>query len=375
MRNGNSIRVFLYFFLFSCIFFSCSSEKDSILVDSWEEEDGVQVGFHIAFEEIPDTRAPEGDYDNGMGSDFENYIDFANTNFRILFFDVDNKYLSALQPERIALVGNAGVRSKYYDVVGGINKPLSSDFKVVMLANWRDYPQELKVGETTIGDICSSINSQYPYISPFILSLDNLIPIYGVKYCENKKFYSNMCTYLGTIHMLRAMAKVEVNCVDTCGWTLERVTLHRYNSKGYCAPDNIVDESGYVKGNYDDDYVDKLHLPAGKNDADDKELAFERMSDSRFVIYVPEYQNVVDGKKAIDASEIKIKFKQSEKVHTIDFKYYDAPSSKVEVGTPFDIRRNYYYKFNVTRTHVDVVDVCVKVVPYTEIILEPDFGL
>ena len=51
MRNGNSIRVFLYFFLFSCIFFSCSSEKDSILVDSWEEEDGVQVGFHIAFEE------------------------------------------------------------------------------------------------------------------------------------------------------------------------------------------------------------------------------------------------------------------------------------------------------------------------------------
>lgn len=391
MRKGKSILSFSCLFFSVCILFlSCSSEREYLSTDRYEEEETVQVGFHIAFDELSDTRtvtrAGRDGYDNGMETDFENYINFENQDFRILFFDKDNKYISTLQLEGIMLVGNAGYRSKYYDVVGNIRKPLPSTFKVVMLANWREYPKEseMVVGQTTIKDICISPGSQYSYVTPslFHLSEDCLIPMYGVKLFENVKFYSNMCTYLGTLHMLRAMAKVEVNYTvaeasgNTSDYTLKSVTLHRYNSRGYCAPDNVFVESDYVKGDYDKDYVDDLHLPDGKNDSDEKELPFEELSTgTRFVLYIPEYQNLLNGNKAVDAAEIHLKFAESDQIHTIDFKYYDNAPKDVALGTPFDIHRNYYYKFNVTKTYIDKIDVHVQVVPYAEVELEPDFGL
>ena len=392
MRKGKSILLLsCLFFSFCILFFSCSSEREYLSTD-WQEEEGeaMQVSFHIAFDELSDaravTRVDRDGYDSGMETDFENYIDFENQNFSILFFDKDNKYISTLQLEGIMLVGNAGYRSKYYDVVGSIRNPLPSIFKVVMLANWREYPKnnEMVVGQTTIKDICTGRGSQYSYVTPslFHLSEDCLIPMYGVKLFENVKFYSNNCTYLGTLHMLRAMSKVEVNYIasetsdDISDYTLESVTLHRYNSRGYCAPDNVFMESDYIKGDYDKDYVDDLHLPNGKNDSDDKNIQFEELSKgSRFVIYIPEYQNLLNGNKATDAAEIHLKFAESDKIHIIDFKYYDNAPKDVALGTPFDIHRNYYYKFNVTKTYIDKIDVSVQVVPYAEVELEPDFGL
>ena len=103
MRKGKSILLLsCLFFSFCILFFSCSSEREYLSTD-WQEEEGeaMQVSFHIAFDELSDaravTRVDRDGYDSGMETDFENYIDFENQNFSILFFDKDNKYISTLQ--------------------------------------------------------------------------------------------------------------------------------------------------------------------------------------------------------------------------------------------------------------------------------------
>lgn len=90
MRKGKSILSFSCLFFSVCILFlSCSSEREYLSTDRYEEEETVQVGFHIAFDELSDTRtvtrAGRDGYDNGMETDFENYINFENQDFRILF--------------------------------------------------------------------------------------------------------------------------------------------------------------------------------------------------------------------------------------------------------------------------------------------------
>ena len=110
--------------------------------------------------------------------------------------------------------------------------------------------------------------------------------MYGVKSCEEMTFTPGMLTHLGTVHLLRAMAKVEVSC-KTSGWTLEKVELLRYNATGYCAPSGVYSQDDYVKGNPAGDYTDTVHLPDGRNDEAPKTRAFDRTADGRFVAYVP----------------------------------------------------------------------------------------
>lgn len=108
------------------------------------------------------------------------------------------------------------------------------------------------------------------------------------------------------------------------------------------------------QGNYAGDYTDTVHLPDGRNDEAPKIRAFDRTADGRFVAYVPEYRNVAAGtanRKAADAAEMRVRFKEAPgKEYTVEFKYYNAPPEGSAVGDPFDIRRNYYYKFSISKT-------------------------
>lgn len=79
-------------------------------------------------------------YDDGRGVDYENHIDFEHGSYRFLFFDLQNRYLASFTPTRLRPVEFGAFRSKVYEVGGTIPKPLPEDFKVVVLANWPDYP-------------------------------------------------------------------------------------------------------------------------------------------------------------------------------------------------------------------------------------------
>ena len=71
---------------------------------------------------------------------------------------------------------------------------------------------------------------------------------------------------------------------------------------------------------------------------------------------------------------MRVRFKETPgKEYTVEFKYYNDPPAGSAVGAPFDIRRNYYYKFSISKTSEP--DLVVEVFPYEQVELDPGFGL
>ncbi|MDE7069781.1 MAG: hypothetical protein K2O63_04590 [Alistipes sp.] len=358
--------------LASVLVASCDKERDPEIES--QEPAQMRVGFRIALGGTQAVRTtPAGDYDDATGVDFENYIDVAHKNYRILFFDTENRYLTSFRQQDFIPLGDDPVRSKVYEVIGRIDGRLPRDFKVVVLANWPTYPEGLTAGKTTIEDICTAAGSRYAYVPPFVCSEETPIPMYGVRLCEAVEFTPQTVTYLGTVHLLRAMAKVQVVC-PAAEWTLEKVRLKRYNRTGYCAPSGVYAEGDYVKGDHASDYVEEVHVEEGA--VEEASIDFRKLSDGSFEIYLPEHRNA-DGKvRRADAAQIVVKFEErADKEYVVDFKYYGDPPAGSQAGDPFDVRRNCYYKFKLSNKGVAEPSVSVDVYPYDQWELRPGFGV
>lgn len=355
---------------------ACGADGEETLSAGNTVDADYLVGFRISLGEsnASATRSTptDGTYDDGRATPFENYISLDD--YRVLFFDIQNKYIASFKPETLIPLEGDMTNSKTYQVVGRIDGPLPEEFKVVMLANWQQYPDDMVVGRTTINDVCTDAASQYVYQPLFVPSSESPIPLFGVKLCENMTFKDSEIAFLGTLHLLRAMAKIEVTCT-TADWEIDNVMLHGYNTRGWCAPEGVCDESDYVKGSYDKDYTDNIHIVDGASEPDG-EIAFNDVGDGRFVIYVPEYRNVTADNAGATAARISVKFKKrADHRYPIDFKYYNNPPEGNAVGDAFDIKRNYYYKFTVSKSDESAEpEISVDLYPYEVIDLDPVFG-
>ena len=105
-----------------------------------ERPDDVRVSFRIALGSTNGTRAggtPEGSYDDGTQSEFENGIDLENGNYRFFFFDAQNRYLSAFQTVELIPDGDDSDRSKTYEVVGKTDRCRP---RISRSSHWRTGP-------------------------------------------------------------------------------------------------------------------------------------------------------------------------------------------------------------------------------------------
>ena len=335
---------------------------------------GVQVGLHISLgTPAGAAKVPAGNYDDATATAYENFIDIENGGYRVLFFDMDNRYLATFEPQKFTALGSDRLTSKTYEVTGKVDADMPSNFKVVVLANWPSYPQNLVRGVTTVADICSADNARFSYHSIYQLSPSELIPMYGIKECKNVTLRDKIIVPLGTVHLLRAMAKVEV--LGTEGpWTIEEVKLHNYNGFGYCAPADVFNEADYVRYDYALDFNTNIHIPTGA--FMQSALSLGEVASGHFVIYVPEYQNTLNGIGIGNKATLGIRFKErTDKEYAVDFKYYQSPSADVTEGTPFDIRRNYDYRFVVNKLEEEAeLNLSVDVLPYNQYDLYPEFG-
>ena len=335
---------------------------------------GVQVGLHISLgTPAGAAKVPAGNYDDATATAYENFIDIENGGYRVLFFDMDNRYLATFEPQKFTALGSDRLTSKTYEVTGKVDADMPSNFKVVVLANWPSYPQNLVRGVTTVADICSADNARFSYHSIYQLSPSELIPMYGIKECKNVTLRDKIIVPLGTVHLLRAMAKVEV--LGTEGpWTIEEVKLHNYNGFGYCAPADVFNEADYVRYDYALDFNTNIHIPTGA--FMQSALSLGEVASGHFVIYVPEYQNTLNGIGIGNKATLGIRFKErTDKEYAVDFKYYQSPSADVTEGTPFDIRRNYDYRFVVNKLEEEAeLNLNVDVLPYNQYDLYPECG-
>ncbi len=363
---------------------ACGSKEESLP----EIESNIQAVFTLDLGDTANenTRAnvTSGEYETGSG--LENFIDFSRKDFRCFLFNKDNKFIKA--PEAVGIQnieGNKYTIRMQLENTEEVTSALSTGCRFVVLANWDIYADPVP-GITTIQQLCAANEAKFMFSQQKTeLSADNLIPMYGVTEFESgvPDFIAGKETSeLGTIYLLRAYAKVEVNVnfVDFAETpVVNSVSLTHSNNKGYKAPANVTKQSDYVTGSWLTDYT-PVHIPGG---ATDIALALTKEESSgHYIAFVPEYRNVNDEKEPLDTrSRIKIRFTIGdiaaggrEVEQEIDFHYTDNPPAGATPGQHFDIARNNWYKFNVTARGKDIVWT-VDVIPFTHVELKPDYGL
>lgn len=361
------------FLLSALLSVSCSREA----AEGPDVPSGGEATLNIGFK-IPARAAADG-YEDGDAD--ESHIDIAGGNYRIYFFDTDNKFIAGFAPYGFITADGSDYRQ--YNVLGKAPDALVSysTFKMVVLANWPEYPEDdanmtLTAGKTTIAEICNADWAQYdcltdgnetnPTAAALDPAADRLMPFYGVHQYSNVTFKQGEAAILPEpVTLLRAMAKVEV-ILQTDGesdLSFSSLKINRYNAKGYCAPKDVFHQDSYDhNGNWENDYAPQgLHLVGDQNDGEAKELSFRRVRQwdeggkryEKWTAYLPEYRNVEVGD---NYSSIKAKFNiqlADDAPHTIYFARYDGGETDNSDDNRLNIERNNIYRFQVTCTHYD----------------------
>lgn len=338
-------RWFLYIgaCLLAFVCFACTDEMEA---DGNSKERSVKLQLQLSLPMDASARTTRMTYGFEAGSKYENYINFNDENsYRIYFFDTNNNYIARFTPSETVMA--EATEYTLYSVEGEVPEDVlqrasnTMDFKIVVLANWENY--EEPKAESTLETICNADWAQFKILNSFKLHEENLIPFYGVNEYEDVPVqYGGTITLEESIPLLRAMAKVEVvlnkeDELNTEEMSFSNVTLHGYNSKGYCAP---------TGGTYPQNGHIGLHLVGNKNDdnAIENTISFlQTQSDNKketWIAYVPEYDNTSDED---NAAYIELRSDIQTEAFVIRF----ADDQTNVTNTSFNITRNHLYRFIV----------------------------
>lgn len=377
MTKTHRIFLTLTLLLAAAIAAGCSSRSAEPQAPDTAGEGEMHVALSVDM-----TRAPSsGSYN--PGSELENHIDISSGDFRFLFYTLEGKFIDWLSVKTFTL-DSEDADKRTYRLLGTVDEKLASltDFKLVMLANWKYYPSPEKGDDismlwTGTGSMVYDF-TEYP---AGLIDASHLIPLYAVREFTGMAFAAHQTLELGTLRALRALAKIEVR-FDTARMynTVVGVSLTHVNRYGYKLPAGCTLEGDYLHGDYAQDYTRSPHIPAPNQMLG--EVPLTRQEDGSYVIYVPEYDNT---SAASAKSRIKITYRETVPdasghgyvplTDYVDFKYYQKPVllPDVQEGQPFDLMRNNWYRYVIGQNQ-RLLDVQVEVVPYSVITLQPGFG-
>lgn len=350
----------------SLTFQACSEAEDESPVNT--NDPGASISFTIDTGASADTRALKETTEEGVG--YENYIDLDD--IRFFFFKTGTDYaapLFNLKPDFKYCVSDGlyYVGCKLTSVQYNTLSDVDFSFRILVAASWALTDEKVttiesfKTGNYTLneGFFCWHDNCNYSYNygtdaegndTYFIPSKATPIPMYGVKEYTNQTIKKNQVTDLGSIDMLRAMAKVEVI------WTgdkseLNSVKLTKCLNGGTCAPNNMF-------ANTEKDPKDThLNLPGEHSSASGvstmataiTNIPFRKIAKNDYLIYMPEHYNSESARErytaGVGVTQMILTVGEGDAAveHTLEFKDYSDTNS-----TPFNILRNHHYLFNVS---------------------------
>ena len=307
---------------------SCSRNDEVAVAEGEEGKVYVTLTLSINGEEAGSraTWDPEQVTDEeGVG--WENEID----DLQILIYDENDTYVGTVED---LFTSN----SQYVGTLNGTNWQ-SGTYKFVVLANFTTNNTDL----ADLASITYNQNAEY-------------IPMWGVL-----KSYFNFAagerTDIGSIDLLRAMAKVEVNFAESfpSDYEIGTITISPYNTQGYCLP------AGYTSvdatGELDREEAGTAHSfnPLDSPSTNTSQSSIEFKGENKnYYIYLPEYDN--------STKPAKIQVTVNNETYELEFKDYENGAPKDE--TPYNIVRNHIYRYTITGVNDGKLIIKYKAMPW-----------
>lgn len=345
--------------LASLLLTACSVYDDRMYGPNGEQK--VKVSFVLALgsSDDPFTRAetwhPDDptDDDNNIGYDpkaigdsYDNMIDPGT--LQVVFYHTAGGFVGKVNNLAYSQVGTTDEDRNLYKFTGTmlLDEDLvnsNPELKMMVFANFPESQRAVINGGADVSGLQELVFTRFGGGKD-----TDFIPMWGVKSVSLNLSGDPGTTDLGTVYVLRAMAKVEVKLSEALsdgGYTLTSMTMNNLNAQGYCLPAGAETLSD----------TEALSLESSIN-VNDTHLASQIVESQEdqgvqsLVMYVPEYKNDGSGNRAT----ISLVLKQNENgvmktllpESVIEFKEYDG-SGKPVASSDYDIVRNHNYVFEI----------------------------
>ena len=326
-RYKSTLTVSLMFCLLSTM--SCGFDDGYDNED--QNDDAVRVAFRMSYANGNTRAANEGwdDYDpKDDGTAYENAINTEQLQIKVC--DENGTIIGDV--ENVIAINNGTDTNPDYSITGtweNAADKLSKAKKIMVFANCGtsivtpDNIQNLAFAR--------SATTQY-------------IPMWGVTTLTNELVVGKS-NNLGTIDLLRSLAKVKVKLADGMkarNYSLGALQLNNYNTSGYTLPltYNTVARTAAIR------FGNSLHA----NSSWAQSITMTNNGDESIMLYIPEYDNInaATDRKATISLQL-MRDGEEEGNYTLHFCNY-TPEGAPDAASTYNIQRNHYYEYTVGRT-------------------------
>lgn len=326
-RYKSTLTVSLMFCLLSTM--SCGFDDGYDNED--QNDDAVRVAFRMSYANGNTRAANEGwdDYDpKDDGTAYENAINTEQLQIKVC--DENGTIIGDV--ENVIAINNGTDTNPDYSITGtweNAADKLSKAKKIMVFAN-------CGTSIVTPGNIqnlafARSATTQY-------------IPMWGVTTLTNELVVGKS-NNLGTIDLLRSLAKVKVKLADgmkSRKYSLGAMQLNNYNTSGYTLPltYNTVASTAAIR------FGNSLHA----NSSWAQSIVMTGDGDESIMLYIPEYDNInaAADRKATISLQL-MRDGEEEGNYTLHFCNY-TPEGAPDAASTYNIQRNHYYEYTVGRT-------------------------
>ena len=326
-RYKSTLTVSLMFCLLSTM--SCGFDDGYDNED--QNDDAVRVAFRMSYANGNTRAANEGwdDYDpKDDGTAYENAINTEQLQIKVC--DENGTIIGDV--ENVIAINNGTDTNPDYSITGtweNAADKLSKAKKIMVFANCGtsivtpDNIQNLAFAR--------SATTQY-------------IPMWGVTTLTNELVVGKS-NNLGTIDLLRSLAKVKVKLADgmkSRKYSLGAMQLNNYNTSGYTLPltYNTVASTAAIR------FGNSLHA----NSSWAQSITMTNNGDESIMLYIPEYDNInaTTDRKATISLQL-MRDGEEEGNYTLHFCNY-TPEGAPDAASTYNIQRNHYYEYTVGLT-------------------------
>lgn len=326
-RYKSTLTVSLMFCLLSTM--SCGFDDGYDNED--QNDDAVRVAFRMSYANGNTRAANEGwdDYDpKDDGTAYENAINTEQLQIKVC--DENGTIIGDV--ENVIAINNGTDTNPDYSITGTWENAadnLSKAKKIMVFAN-------CGTSIVTPGNIqnlafARSATTQY-------------IPMWGVTTLTNELVVGKS-NNLGTIVLLRSLAKVKVKLADgmkSRKYSLGAMQLNNYNTSGYTLPltYNTVASTAAIR------FGNSLHA----NSSWAQSITMTNNGDESIMLYIPEYDNInaATDRKATISLQL-MRDGEEEGNYTLHFCNY-TPEGAPDAASTYNIQRNHYYEYTVGLT-------------------------